>query len=91
MVFFHDVTFLVVFFVTSLFLRLFFHVCFVTSLILLLFPVFGSFFGIFLLFVHPKKHTKETVKTDLLTKFHVIGNNSNSTLLFNLKLEFFWL
>ncbi len=49
-----------------------------------------EFFSVFFALCPPqKKHTKETVKTDLLTKFHVTNNNSNNTLLFNLKLEFF--
>ena len=51
--------------------------------------VLGVFFGIFCSLSTPKRHTKETVKTDLLAKFHVINNVLHNTLLFNLKLEFF--
>ncbi len=60
-------------------------VCSVTSFFRHLFSFCFPFFA---LCPPQKKHTKETVKTDLLTKFHVINSNNNSTLLFDNLLNF---
>ncbi len=91
MVFFRDVTFLVVFFCDVTFLTVIFSCLFCDVTYFTVISRIWEFFRYFLLFVHPKKRTKETVKTNLLAKFRVTNNNSNNTLLFNLKLEFFWL
>ena len=50
--------------------------------------MFASFWGFFCSLSTPEKRTKETVKTDLLAKFHVTNKVLHNTLLFNLKLEF---